>query len=263
VPAGEREASNICFAHAGRFARIPVRQRLRPDAVAVVNALAARGLNLIVLSGDRAQPVQAVAERLSIRRWRGELTPAEKITAIETLKSQGHRVLMIGDGLNDAPALATASVSLSPVTASHLTQARADALFIGDRLEPVLNAVLISQQAKSLMRQNLVLAVVYNTLAIPIAVAGLVTPLIAAVAMSGSSLLVTLNALRTRFDRAPSLSSDITSSPTKVLDPDIKKTQRTEADYAVLPPAEAGGGRFQHDCFAHNRLEHDALEIVQ
>jgi len=210
------------------------------------------------------EAVQAVAKRLSIPQWRAKLTPAEKIAAIESLKLQGHRVLMIGDGLNDAPALAAASVSLSPITAAHLAQARADALFVGDRLQPVLNAVLVSQQAKSLMRQNLVLAVVYNALAVPIAVAGLVTPLIAAVAMSGSSLLVTLNALRARFGQAktPSLSSDVSSSATKALDASIKETHGFDADCAV-PPAVAADSRFEHACFAHNRFGHDALEIVR
>jgi len=233
VPASEGEASTISFAHAGRFARIPIRQRLRPDAVAVVHGLAACSLDLIILSGDRAEAVEPVAARLSIRQWRAELTPTEKITAIESLKSQGHRVLMIGDGLNDAPALATASVSLSPIAAAHLTQAHADALFIGDHLEPALNAVLVSQQAKSLMRQNLVLAVAYNALAVPIAVAGLVTPLIAAIAMSGSSILVTLNALRARFGQASSLSSYATSSPAKGLDPAVKGMHRIGADYVA------------------------------
>jgi Cu2+-exporting ATPase len=213
---------------------------LRPDAVAVVHALAACSLDLIILSGDRAEAVAPVATRLSIRQWRAELTPTEKITAIESLKSQGHRVLMIGDGLNDAPALATASVSLSPIAAAHLTQAHADALFIGDHLEPALNAVLMSQQAKSLMRQNLVLAVAYNALAVPIAVAGLVTPLIAAIAMSGSSILVTLNALRARFGQASSLSSHATSSPAKALDPAVKGKHRIGADYVAATHCGSG-----------------------
>ena len=257
VLAGEGEASTICFAHAGCFAQIPVRQRLRPDAAAVTHALTARSLDLIILSGDRAEAVEPVAARLSIRQWSAELTPAEKITAIESLKSSGRRVLMIGDGLNDAPALASASVSLSPISAAQLTQARADALFLGDRLEPVLNAILVSKQAKLLMRQNLALAVFYNAFAIPIAVAGLVTPLIAAVAMSGSSLLVTLNALRARFDRAPSQSSDATSCPA------VEDRTVLKADYAVSQPAVAPVNRFEHDCCEDNRLEHDALEMVR
>jgi P-type Cu2+ transporter len=117
---------------------------------------------------------------------------------------------------------------LSPITATHLAQAHADVLFIGDHLEPVLNAIRVSQRAKSLMRQNLRLAIVYNALAVPVAVAGLATPLIAAVAMSGSSLLVTLNALRARIGQAPSLSSDVRSSPANALDQAVKET-----DYAV------------------------------
>ena len=121
-----------------------------------------------------------MASRLGITQWRANLTPAAKIEAIERLKSQGRRVLMVGDGLNDAPALAAAHVSLSPITAAHLTQAHADAVFLGDRLAPVLRAVAVARRARSLMKQNLALTVIYNALAVPIAIAGLVTPLIAA-----------------------------------------------------------------------------------
>ena len=196
-------ASFITFTHGEDLVTIPIRQALRPDAVAVTQALRERGLDLVVLSGDRPAAVAPVAEELCIQDWRGGLTPAEKIAAIELMQSQGRRVLMVGDGLNDAPALAAAHVSLSPITAAHLTQAHADAVFLGELLRPVLRAVVISRKARALMKENLALAAIYNALAVPLAIAGMVTPLIAAVAMSGSSLLVTLNALRARFRAEP------------------------------------------------------------
>jgi P-type Cu2+ transporter len=194
-------ASFIAFAHDGAAVTIPIRQTLRPDAPAVIEALRKRGLALIILSGDRAAAVAPVAEELGIADWQASLKPAEKIARIEALKAQGHRVLMVGDGLNDAPSLAAAHVSISPITAAHLTQAHADALFLGDQLRPVLQAVAISRRARRVMQENLALAVIYNLFAVPLAIAGLVTPLIAAAAMSGSSLLVTLNALRARLKR--------------------------------------------------------------
>jgi Cu2+-exporting ATPase len=196
--AGDPEASYIAFRHGGDSLLIPIRQELRADAVAVTRALAGRGLTLVILSGDRPEAVEPVARRLGIRQWLGGLTPAEKIASIDLLKAEGRRVLMVGDGLNDAPALAASQVSLSPVTAAHLTQAHADALFLGEQLMPVERAIEIARTARSLMRENLFLAAVYNMLAVPFAMAGLVTPLIAALAMSGSSVLVTLNALRAR-----------------------------------------------------------------
>jgi len=203
--ARDAAASFIAFSHAAKAALIPVRQTLRPDAIAVTAALAAHGCKLMIMSGDRAAAVAPIAAQLSIGEWQAGLKPADKIAAIEELKREGRKVLMVGDGLNDAPALAAADVSISPITAAHLTQAHADALFLGEPLAPVFRALAISRGARAVMKQNLALAVIYNALAVPIAIAGLVTPLIAAAAMSASSILVTLNALRTRLtflDRA-------------------------------------------------------------
>jgi Cu2+-exporting ATPase len=194
-------ASTICLSHAGRHAVLVVRQKLRPDADRVAADLRALGLKLIVLSGDRPEAVAPIAAALGIAEWRGGLRPNEKIAIIESLKARGHHVLMVGDGLNDAPALAAASVSLSPISAADITQAQADAVFLGETLAPVREAIATARSARRLMHQNLWLAVIYNAIAVPIAIAGLVTPLIAAAAMSGSSVLVTLNALRAR--RAP------------------------------------------------------------
>jgi Cu2+-exporting ATPase len=190
--------SLIAFSHNGESIVLQVRQALRHDAIKTAAALRALGLKLMILSGDRADAVLPVASALGIADWRGALTPAEKIAAIEALKVRGHRVLMVGDGLNDAPALAAAHVSLSPISAADLTQAQADAVFLGEKLAPVRDAVTVARRARRLMHQNLWLAVIYNAIAVPVAIAGLVTPLIAAAAMSGSSILVTLNALRAR-----------------------------------------------------------------
>jgi Cu2+-exporting ATPase len=192
------EASLIAFSLGEAKYLFAVRQALRPDAKPVIAALRSRGIAVEILSGDREPAVRAAATTLGISEWRAGVTPAEKIVRIEALKRQGIRVLMVGDGLNDAPALAAAHVSMSPISASHLSQATADLVFLGAPLAPVVAAIDYSRQALHLMRQNLWLAVGYNLLAVPIAISGVVTPLIAAAAMSGSSLLVMLNALRAR-----------------------------------------------------------------
>jgi Cu2+-exporting ATPase len=200
LPHGElaTDSSIIAFRHGDRSALLSVRQTLRPDAKATVEAITSLGIGIHILSGDRSEAVETVAARLGIASWSGGLKPAAKIAAIEAWQRQGCRVLMVGDGLNDAAALAVAHVSISPITASDLTQAQADAVFLGDELAPVLRTLQVARRAHSLMIQNLYLAVAYNAVAIPIAMAGYVTPLFAAAAMSGSSILVTVNGLRAR-----------------------------------------------------------------
>jgi Cu2+-exporting ATPase len=198
LAAADPEASVIAFAYGSERQVFAVRQKLRADAAAVVAELRREGMAVEILSGDRAPAVEHVARALGVAAWRAGLNPAEKIARIAALRTQGRNVLMVGDGLNDAPALAAADVSMSPVSATHLSQAAADAVFLGESLEPVAEALAVSRKARRVMRQNLLLAAIYNSIAVPIAIAGLATPLIAAIAMSGSSILVTANALRAK-----------------------------------------------------------------
>ncbi len=203
-PDNDPAASTIAFRHGAATAVFAVRQVLRPDSAATIKRLCAAGYDCRILSGDRAEAVAPVAAALGIERWAAAVRPAEKIAALEALAAGGHRVAMIGDGLNDAPALAAAHVSLSPIGASELAQAQADGVFLGRALAPVADAVAIARRARRLMTANLAFAVIYNLCAVPLAIFGLVTPLVAALAMSGSSIIVTLNALRARHDdRAP------------------------------------------------------------
>ncbi|KPF80493.1 nitrogen fixation protein FixI, partial [alpha proteobacterium AAP81b] len=170
---------------------------LRPDARDAVAALAALGLPASILSGDRAAAVTALAGRLGLPALAG-LQPRDKLAAIAALQARGHKVLMVGDGLNDGPALKAADVSMAPASASDVGKTAADLVFLGDRLMPVAQAVAAARRTMAVVRQNFALAIGYNVLAVPLAIAGQVTPLVAAVAMSGSSLIVVANALRLR-----------------------------------------------------------------
>ncbi|WP_246252451.1 heavy metal translocating P-type ATPase [Ancylobacter pratisalsi] len=192
------DASLVAVRLGARCAVIEIRQALRPDALAVLDELRRQGRHIVILSGDRAEAVAPVAEALHVEDWWAQARPAEKIAVLESLEATGRNVLMVGDGINDAPSLAAAHVSISPITAADVARAQADAVFLGDRLAPVPAALAIAVRARRLMRQNLVIAVAYNVVAVPLAIGGFVTPLIAALAMSGSSILVTLNALRAR-----------------------------------------------------------------
>ncbi len=192
------QGSRIAFRWGDQSAVLGVAQALRPDAVETVARLKRAGYRMMILSGDKEAAVQAVAQTLGLEDARSALRPDDKIAVLKALKAEGRKPLMVGDGLNDAPALASAHVSLSPVSAVHLTQAQADAVFLGESLRPVADALALARRARMLMSQNLWLAVVYNAIAVPLAILGYVTPLVAALAMSGSSLIVTLNALRGR-----------------------------------------------------------------
>jgi Cu2+-exporting ATPase len=170
--------------------------RLRADAKATVAALGARGFEVEMLSGDRDAPAAAIAREAGIAQWRAASDPAQKAARLGALRAQGRRTLMAGDGLNDAAALALAHVSVSPGTAADAAQAQADMVLQGDDLAPLAEAVDVARAARRLVFQNFAFAAVYNLAAVPLAALGHVTPLIAAVAMSASSLIVMLNALR-------------------------------------------------------------------
>ena len=191
------DASELWLAVPGQPpGRFVFADRLRPDAIAVVAALRRRGFDVELLSGDRPLTVAAAAGAVGIGAWRAHCTPADKEQRLAALRAAGRRTLMVGDGLNDAPALAAAEVSVSPATAADVSQTTADAIFQGDRLSPVLELLEVARRSGGLVRQNIALTIVYNIVAVPLAMAGVVTPLIAAAAMSSSSLLVIANALR-------------------------------------------------------------------
>jgi Cu2+-exporting ATPase len=185
-----------------RPGRAPVRfafeDALRPGAAATLSVLKKLGVGVTLLSGDRPAAVADVARRLGIVDWSARCSPVAKTQRLAALTAEGQRVLMVGDGLNDAPALAAAAASMSPAGAADISQNAADIVWQGRSLDAVAETLAAARLARRLARQNIALAVAYNLLAVPLAMAGAMTPLIAAAAMSSSSLLVSLNALRAR-----------------------------------------------------------------
>ncbi|MEO1193558.1 MAG: heavy metal translocating P-type ATPase [Pseudomonadota bacterium] len=180
----------------GRLTCFRFQDEVRPDAAEAVRALRDAGLTVELLSGDRAPVVAAVARQLGITDWHAGVDPAGKSARLAALAAEGRKVAMVGDGLNDAPALAAANASLSPAAASQASQVAADFLFQSERLGPVATSLTLSRRARRLVLQNFAIAIGYNLLAVPLAMAGEITPLLAALFMSVSSLVVTANALR-------------------------------------------------------------------
>jgi Cu2+-exporting ATPase len=172
------------------------RDHIRPETRATLDALTARGIALEMLTGDRAPAAEKIAREAGIVRWTADVEPRDKAARMQQLHQQGHRVLMVGDGINDAGALALAHVSIAPGSAADVSQRAADLVLRGDTMAPIVEAVDVARKARRLVLENFAFAALYNLAAIPLAALGLVTPLIAAVAMAGSSLIVTLNALR-------------------------------------------------------------------
>ncbi|MFN5783339.1 MAG: HAD-IC family P-type ATPase [Novosphingobium sp.] len=169
--------------------------RLRPDAVRALAELQALGIEATILSGDNAGAVAKVSRLTGLTAHAGA-SPADKQAAIARLQAAGHKVLMAGDGLNDGPALAAADASMAPGSASDVGRQAADLVFLGDSLLALPRGVRAARRTMAVVKQNFVLAIGYNALAVPLAMAGYVTPLIAAIAMSTSSLIVIANSLR-------------------------------------------------------------------
>lgn len=180
----------------GPMARFSLADRMRDGAAATIDKLAAMGLATEILSGDHDNIVAETAGELSVRQYAASTTPAGKIEHVRTLQEQGRKVLMVGDGLNDAPALAEAHAAMAPGTGCDIGRYAADFVFTHPDLRSVSSAYQIARKTGTLIRQNFAIALVYNSIAVPLAMAGLVTPLIAAIAMSTSSIVVIANALR-------------------------------------------------------------------
>jgi Cu2+-exporting ATPase len=171
---------------------------LRPGAEALVAALKGRGLELHLVSGDVQGAVEELANRLGIPSAVAGARPEEKAAYVRALAGRGRRVLMVGDGLNDTAALAEALVSVSPASALDAARAASDIVLMGRDIAPVEDAVRIAGQAVRRIRENFWLSAAYNVVSVPVALLGFATPLLAALAMSVSSVTVTLNALRLR-----------------------------------------------------------------
>lgn len=199
LDAGAKEApvgSTVLARNGTLLAAFEFEDSLRPGAAAAVAELKAAGLSVEIVSGDASATVASVADALSVERSHAQVPPGGKVNRLVELSRCGRKVLMVGDGLNDVPALAAAHVSMAPATAADIGRNAADFVFLHDSLSAVPLALEVSRRSGRLIRQNLVLAVGYNAVAVPIAILGHVTPLIAAVAMSTSSLIVIGNAMR-------------------------------------------------------------------
>jgi Cu2+-exporting ATPase len=182
----------------GLLARFEFRDKLRADAPQAMARLRGLGLTVEILSGDAHGAVQRVAGELGITRAYAGLRPEEKLARVRQLQAAGHKVAMVGDGVNDAPVLAGADVSIAMGQGAQLAHASADMVVLSERLAVLSAGVEKARRTRAVIKQNLTWAILYNLAAIPLAAAGLVAPWMAAIGMSASSLVVVFNALRLR-----------------------------------------------------------------
>ena len=187
----------------GTKVRMVFADRLRPDAAWTIEQLKLRGLSVEILSGDVEPAVRRVAEVVGVSQWTSGLTPQEKAAAVALRTFADQKVLMVGDGLNDAAALAKAHASMAPGAAVDAAQNAADMVFSGENLFAIVEAIDVARAARARALENFGFSALYNLVAAPAAVLGLLNPFVAAIAMSGSSLVVTLNALRMALPARP------------------------------------------------------------
>lgn len=180
----------------GVVAGFAIGDALRADAHATVAALARAGFRIVIASGDRPAAVRPVAERLGVEDWHAGLKPEDKLALVHRLRRRGETVVMVGDGINDAPVLAAADASIALDAGTALARATADAVVLGERLGSVLDGVEIARATRRIVRQNIGWAIAYNLTAVPLAASGMLAPWMAALGMSASSAVVVLNALR-------------------------------------------------------------------
>jgi Cu2+-exporting ATPase len=209
-------AAGVALSESGRLrAAFHFESDLRPDVRQSIAEVSSQGCRVEIMSGDRDEPVRNLSAALNVP-YLANVSPAGKTEHIAELTASGRRVLMVGDGLNDTPALAAAYASMAPASAADVSRNAADLVFLHDSLMAVPQAIAVARNAGQLVRQNLILAVGYNAIAVPIAILGHVTPLIAAVAMSASSLIVIANALRLtgpRPDKQSRANDSLAQSP--------------------------------------------------
>ena len=207
---GAFEKAVVLADDAGMLAAFHLGERLRSGTLAAIDALRAQGLHVAIASGDCAGKVSDVALRLDIPDWRARQLPADKLAWITSMRVSGARVIAVGDGINDAPVLAGADVSIALSSGAELAQASSDIVLVGEDLKALAPARVIAQQTLAILQQNHRWAMIYNFTAVPLAAAGLVHPWLAALGMSISSLCVIVNALR--IGREPA--ACVATSPT-------------------------------------------------
>jgi len=185
----------------GIAATLAIRDNVVAEGVNSVRQLQAQGLNVIIASGDTTEAVRAVATTLGVREYHARMTPQQKLDFVEQTQANGRNVLMVGDGINDAPVLAAATVSCAMTQGAAIAQAAADLLLLNGSLQSLATGIRVAQHARRIVRQNLAWALVYNLVSVPLAAAGLIAPWVAALGMSISSLVVVTNAARLAWRR--------------------------------------------------------------